>query len=737
MAGLTMGTAMAANYPEPFVSGSTANSAIVYGTGSGVSDLDQIAANAIQADLGENLPATGSTSFSGGDVFTLDKTSDGMNIGDTLASVYADLDEEEMTIFLAEDQEYVEGDIDETYDQKITLGTVALSFFEHSDYNSKTPTLGFHFDNTDTVLSYELTFDDPITMTDMNDTSLPLMGKEYYVLTAKAGEINLLDTAETHLLAKGDSITIDGKVISPTYISSTASEGAMFTVDGVATDKIAENSYKKLLDGSYLVVTNMLYEAKESGVSQVEFALGKGKIDLVTTEEVEFNDVDESGLSVTLTEGTAGLLDSITITWASDDDTFLTESNALIMPGFETIKLGLEGISFPSDPETILFENGETLNLAIGSLNFPIMWRNETDYQALGEENYLLVAATSEYANYTSPEKGNMTGGLDLGDDNRFIVTVLDDDLGDIEQYYYQVNSIKNSSGTIEVVLDDKIGTGDITFTSLTTKDKGTTTFELVAINSTGSDGRVYINFTSSSGTVTYDKVVSDEGLIIDFPLTAEEDATITLIEADREGDLNEGSRFTLTVGNTSNDLLHIKSNNLTYEKETSDKYWTGYLNSALATKVETDKGGDEYDLEITYYASEVKATVNVASADAEIVSEGVAEIMVVKDTEVSSVATKNLIVVGGSCINSAAAALVGGAYCGAAWTTATGVGSGQFLIKSYASSSLTSGIALLVAGYEKEDTTNAATYLRTKVNLDTSAAYKGTSATSATLVVE
>ncbi len=539
MAGLTLGTAMAANYPEPFVSGSTANAAIVYGTGSGVSTLDLTAANTIQGNLGEDLPATGTTTFSGGDVFTLDKTSDGMNIGDQLDSIFSSLDEEEMTIFLAENQEYIEGDIDETYDQKITLGTTVLSFFKHNDYNDDTPTIGFHFDNTNNVLSYELAFDDPIIMTNMNDTSLPLMGKEYYVLSAKSGTINLLDTAETHLAAKGESITVDGKVIVPTYISSTASEGVMFTVDGVATSKIAENAYKKLSDGSYLVVTNVLYDAKESGISQVEFALGKGKIDLVNGEEIEFNDEDEDGLTVTI-DDTAGLLDKITITWNSYDDSFLTESNALIMPGFETIKLGLAGIDFGTNSETITVENGNTLILQMENFNIPVMWRNETDYQALGEEDYLLVVATSAITNttWTSPNLNDtnsshvggvvsLSEGLDLGRYDRFIVTVLDDDLGDIEQYYYQVNSIKNSSGTIEVVLDDKLGDGDIKFTDVETKTKGDTTFQLVAINATGNDARIYLNF-SNSATITYDKVVSDTGLIVELPGSAAEGAELT-----------------------------------------------------------------------------------------------------------------------------------------------------------------------------------------------------------------
>jgi len=145
----------------------------------------------------------------------------------------------------------------------------------------------------------------------------------------------------------------------------------------------------------------------------------------------------------------------------------------------------------------------------------------------------------------------------------------------------------------------------------------------------------------------------------------------------------------------------------------------------------------------ISIPSQQVYAQLYVGSVDSTVVggttSGGSAQLgnVLYKDTEVSSASTKNLIIVGGSCINSAAAALVGGPKCDADWTTATGVGSGQFLIQSFGSSeqSLTSGIALLVAGYEGTQTVNAATYLTTQ-RPDVSAGKKwiGTSSTSATL---
>ena len=162
-------------------------------------------------------------------------------------------------------------------------------------------------------------------------------------------------------------------------------------------------------------------------------------------------------------------------------------------------------------------------------------------------------------------------------------------------------------------------------------------------------------------------------------------------------------------------------------------------------TIITVDKGdSDQHIATVSYPKEQVHALLYMAEESAEIDTEGgssggsgvqLGEVLV-RDTEVNSVRTKNLIVVGGSCINSVAANLVGGALCGSRWTDATGVGSGQFLIQSFGGAYTSGKIALLVAGYEAADTVNAARYLTTRT-VETSAGtkYKGTSATSAELV--
>ena len=204
--------------------------------------------------------------------------------------------------------------------------------------------------------------------------------------------------------------------------------------------------------------------------------------------------------------------------------------------------------------------------------------------------------------------------------------------------------------------------------------------------------------------------------------------------------DLETAPAGTSTDGVGVNDILfssdkyHASATLHTDSDVTKDIDWWGTLVTTNADD------SDQKTISVSYPSAQVYAQLYVGASDSFVSAtpgtSGTTQLgnVLVKDSEVSSVSTKNLVVVGGSCINSAAATLVGGAKCGAAWTTATGVGAGEFLIKGYASSSLTSKVALLVAGYEAADTVNAATYLRTKA-VDTSKEYKGTSSTSATLV--
>ncbi len=750
IAGMSMGLAAAANYPAPFVSGGVANAAIVYGTGAGVSSLDLVQAGNIQDSLGTFVTG-GTVTVEGGEAFALDKSSNHFNLGDALNSVYSKLTGDDMD-FLA-DGTYKDGDIDEDYSQKITLSDKALSLFADSDYNDKTPTLGFRWTNNEDILTYNMTFDNAITTTDMNETTLNILGNDYYVMTASSGEMELLDSADKVMIQEGETKTIgDNTVTVETGLIGT--DWVKFTVNGEVTDKLSEHESYELDDGSYIVPDEILYNSHDSGVSNVEFSIGKGKLTVTSGEEVKLNDETVDGLVITMTGGDD--LTDIGVTWRSDGETYLTSDQAISMPVFDTVKLVFNGMDFPDDPEEVSLDSGETMTLTMDNYELPIFHVTSGNSSAatLGDEDYPLITATATVVGYndTSTASGNQivyeggntntsasTGGIDLQENDRFLVTIVDNDLSDIQTMYYEVTRIKwNSASDMSLELRDLINDNDITFDSVTSKTQGDIDVNLIGIN----DTHAYVTFTGA--TLAYNKAVSEKGLVVTLPEESSNAATedvgtgvvLTLTEANNDDDVGAGMPFTATVKSNTNDKLHVSTTNVTTLEDANDVY-VGYVVSDLASKVTLDETGDEYEFMVDYYGKEVTADVQVVGGQSTTSSgSSVLGNILVKDTEVSSVATKNLIVVGGSCINSAAAALVGGSYCGAAWTEATGIGAGQFLIKGYADSTITSGLALLVAGYDADDTVKAATYLTNKV-VDTSMAYKGTTTTETAVAIE
>jgi hypothetical protein len=246
--------------------------------------------------------------------------------------------------------------------------------------------------------------------------------------------------------------------------------------------------------------------------------------------------------------------------------------------------------------------------------------------------------------------------------------------------------------------------------------------------------------------SVTFKNVTLDLGFTTTYAVTDRPLAPVVMFIEDK--DKSDADARNVIVINTSDDGTYSEqtgdvlfSGSSQYDSENwDDTKYKGYLTN-YGTYAVRDQTDTNINLaRLSYGTAQMYADVYMAEAEASITAGstgGASQLgdVLVKDSEVSSVSSKNLVIVGGSCINSAAATLIGGAHCGAGFTDATGVGAGQFIIKGYDSSSLTSKLALLVAGYDAADTVNAATYLRTKAT-DTSKEYLGTSSTSAELVV-
>jgi hypothetical protein len=191
---MAMGVVAAASYPAPFVSGSSANVAVVYGTGVGVDSSDFVQATSIQTDLaGSYTGGDGVSTAVGGDVYTFESETTKTHLGDTLDTAGdLNLDEDDLGEILA-DGVYLDDDNEENdYEQTIAMADLQVVFFENSEYAKYEPALGIEIADNGAVLNYTLEFTDTPEYALMETTDITMMGKEYYVLRLLRARVFLL-----------------------------------------------------------------------------------------------------------------------------------------------------------------------------------------------------------------------------------------------------------------------------------------------------------------------------------------------------------------------------------------------------------------------------------------------------------------------------------------------------------------------------------------------------------------
>lgn len=768
--GATVAAASAASYPSPF----TSNSAIVVGANAAPSD--NIAASSIASDLDSGI-VTPTTTTSDGDVYKFEKSSIKFHLGDNLQTIRSTLTDSELPTLLS-DGKYVDDDNEEfDYTQKIVVNSSVLSMWEDNDYAENEPTIGFRIPSGHNVLNYTITFSDEPLIADLLTTDLPIMGKSYYVLSnSTSGDdlvLTLLDSATDTILAEGDSTTLsvgaNSYDVSINYISSTE---VKLTVNGETSNSLAEQQTYKLSDGSYIGIKDIMYDARDGGISKVEFSIGSGKLKLTSGSEVQINDQAISGLTATMVNSSGtitsatGTLTSIELSWAADEDLFVTEGTEITMPGFEVVKLSYGGITYPAEETIEVMQGGdfyavlENFPLKDGEADIPFLYGNSTNgvgFIGIGKDasNRLITSNST-------------TVTFDKDTDEAFIVSYAATTEG--ESYLMRATNFildgTNNKTDIEYYKDGTWVTKKTGAKDGDTFSIGNAELGVGAVNRVDKTAVITANSTSTNFYHLYSK----EGLRTYLPFTVAGNASaaaqqvngyinltggtdsflghngtafdLNFTEEDKDGNIGSGDSFQVRVGWDSSTTNEVEVSSLTGDEVSGGEIeigdtdvWRTFMYSALATEFLYDKPTSGQDsIKIVYHGGEVAADVYISSPDVTISSGSSVGVMTVDDAEVASVAGKNLIVVGGSAINSVAAELLGGAYSEAAFTSSTGVGAGEFLIQSFTRSGKT---ALLVAGYNAADTEKAVTYLlNNDVDTTVGMKYKGTSATEASLVV-
>ena len=796
MIGSTAAMAAAASYPAPFVDGGSPNVAIVVGAGADLSD--GIAATRIGGDLATKLAAqtaTGNTVVGGtavgGDSIKIERSSDKLNLGDNFTEVWVTSITDDNLPNLLMDGTYTDDlNTEYSFTQKITLGDdLEIIHFSNSDYKENVPSIGTKVTSDWLVMNYTMDFttNPKFTSSLIETTEITLLGKKYYVLdlvNSTTDTLTLLDSATDATITEGETGTVGDKEVAITFIDATS---VKLSVDGETTNSLSEGSTYKLNDGSYVGIKDIMYNSKDTGISKVEMSIGSGKLELRDGTTIKLNEdtIQEIKSHFHLSSGgTNTTMDKIVLEWITNEDVFLTPDTDLVMPGFGTVKLTMGEMNFPVEEEIKVDRNSDAIQLSVpikdGTASIDLLYVNASgDFVGIGKSATQRLATTNATTilinrsaaardkyfvaswNSTSESESYLLS-LTIEEDpdnNKNTTTITNVVTGKIlceDITNSETCTIGNLILTVEDVMKKagaksvNLTISDGSFNRLYTKE-GMTIWLPWLGNYSGAEHRGIINSTQTSGTVAAgDSQYSQNWSNLSTAGHSFASWYMFFDEEDKDGTLDAGTAFNITVDEAgTNNVPHVSavamhvrgtatSNH--YEILETDDYEV-FVESELATKGVWKTGGDYDSVVITYHGGQSFADVFVSAPDVTVAGGGSTPgsatalgDVTVYDNEVSSVNTKNLIVVGGSCINKVAAKLLGSdtSVCEEGFTALTGVASGQYLIQTFTSPYADDKVAMLVAGYNAADTGKAATFLTTNP-VDTTMKYTGSTATDAT----
>ncbi len=749
-----------ADYPQPFIEDGSFNGLIVVGAEAKTEDvlgsIDIATSLQYSATVKKAVPGTGTTIDVEGEGVKIETDSNEVAIGDSLQSIKSDLDEQDLPNLLAEGVFVNDGDDESTeydYEQQLEFGPgddASVTYLKDRDYvDEDNPYLMLYSPegSGNYFMKYTLDFtknaESDISasssgcgtqyeLCDFEDTKIEMLGTEYDVTKAEynGGVLTweMMGGVTLNSMYEGETktFTVSGVDYEVTVdiISDTGSdESVILTVNGESTKELFKDQTATVAGIELGIKQVMGNEAGEAGAGRdlVQFYLGAEKVVLTdddvaadwtsdcTEVTVGGDTVDNLCVDWTASESSSVLtVQKMELIWFPENNIFETEEVDTVFPGPGEFDVSFEGMTSSGDEETVIFEAHGDENI---QLTVPIE-AGETTFDVL-------------VSNGTT---GNM-GWAGFGESTTAGDGVLHVENGTVTAGDYILLSNEDERETRLVLLDDVSTDNVTTLEDYTTGTEYEKSCGASACTINVGDLSVRFDSVDSSGSETAElaandvsaKIYTKEGLTIDLgssPSGTTHDFTVT--EEDENGALGLGGSFTVEAGFTGDDA-HVSdvtdvdafetapgASNWYWEEGDSELY-SGY--SKFGTKVLWDQSGDQHSVELVYPGAESHANVFV-KAESAVVTEGggsgtydeVQRIEVgaaVLDTEVSDLEAQNTIVVGGPCVNTLAAELMGNpADC------TEGFEMGTAMVKLFQHDD--DNVALLVAGYNAMDTRRA-----------------------------
>lgn len=763
-------TADLSDYPAPFVTNGIVDAMLVIGANAKTSDTLGAIDIAASLQAAATVPvSTGgsvvSTVFSG-DYVEIGKSNDLLELEENIGNV--------REVVTADDLDMLQGGSITTdkgtteYSQYLRFSIGATADLQSGEViygQDEDDQVGDFFKVNDSqfAFEYELSFAEGLesdivsgALDDIEDKTIVFFGLPYSIVdTDYDGTqlvIEMLGGDVTDTLSDGETkvYTIDGVEyeVTTVFISTGTTEEAMFSVNGVFTDTLAEGATDLLENGVQIGVRQIMTNDREGIVS---FFLGANKLTLTDSDvtdgafyasssavEVAEEGINDAQLKIVGANTSSSSFEITDIKYRAYANPL--EGDIYVPPG--------HGIKeFLKEPEAMINPMWD-----IEYAGLQTVPTTEVKFNAKGDDEYTLDFTSNENIEYSMPLVSNKNGAFNLGsrDDDLFFrepagltnVSYFSGHAGDDD--YILLTDDNDETGFTHILQWTDIDTDEnqLTFEDLgsgegsktitysgTGADDGDniTGYYTAELNVGGSTFNIYLYNVSGSWYIIPDHdgdgsinlgekadVVTKGGLVIDLGVTnAPSDSwDVLLTTLGSEYDENIANQ-TVTVNITSrasNEVgMSVVSGVTLWDLEDNDELSQGMdlygsfyefnnpSDSNQAEELTIDFPNVQRGAQVVVTAGTVTSTQTGGSGGSVVVNP-VAVGIAVLDNEVT-LGSDNLIVVGGPCVNNIAAELLGNpADC------AAGFEPGKAIIELFDSQN-----ALLVAGYSAQDTLGAA----------------------------
>ncbi|MEM7817310.1 MAG: S-layer protein [Candidatus Aenigmatarchaeota archaeon] len=777
MAGSTLAFAASlADFPAPFVEDGASNFLVVVGEAAATSDVVgaiDLAARlggepvisetktVAAAGVGETVTGEGKQVKAPGEDFNY-----GEDINDVMATAF---DKTDLPTVLADGTfEESEGDTDNEVDYTQTLdftdNTAQLVFdVDDNDADKPAGTYLLVDEAVSPLFTYALEFVDDVKYTtveadcpaDFEDTTLDILGKSYTITDATCVADNLeslelmggaLETTLEH--GATGTYTVSGKTYTISVRVYSATKKVIFDVSGATSGslELSEGQTKKLPDGTELGLRSILASNKEGIPDSARFFVGAQKLELEDGSAVKIGGAEIEGWDTTVTFTTgAGTLSKIEIEATPEDSSWVGVGESLADPIFNAWSVKLNSISKTTEKisATASAEDGELslTDVAGNELEIPVIDGGDADDDGvndvqLGDDLMDDAVITVSGVASDNGEGGNL---LIMDGDS----CDSDDSLADCEGIRMLVSSEGGEARIVEIT-DIDTANNEVDLKDLTTgakwenKDYTDATDTDIQL---GGFTTITLNINEATYTVTAKDIVDYDfdgdgntteaavktslsgAVVLDYVAVAGDGTVNVLVYNDDAADDVAEFDFVDDDGDVSIDDIDNPATMYAIEKDSDTKVGLDDANWGAITTWDSDA---KDDLTVEYPEEAVVANVWLLKPGATVVSGGAGQVtyttqtvapiktMVGKlDTELSAAdkAAKNVISVGGPCVNRVTAELLGKAYpaCG----EASGITPGTALIKLVENAFGGNKVALVVAGWEAEDTREATSALQ------------------------